>query len=88
MLGEVKAAWRRWDADWRGDWTADLDAPGARARAAFDMTVFDHGFLRWIWTNEAEFAPGLWRANQPDPTRLRRLAARGFRTVLNVRGVS
>lgn len=46
----------------------------------------DHGFLRILWHNEAEIAPGVWRANQPGPWRLARWKARGIRSVLSLRG--
>lgn len=84
----LKTAWRRWESEWRRDWAADLDAPGARRRAAFDMMAFDHGFLRVFWTNLAKVAPGVWRSNQPSPRQLERLAERGFRTIVNFRGAS
>jgi protein tyrosine/serine phosphatase len=35
-----------------------------------------------------EVAPGVWRGNQPDPATVRRLAARGFRSILNLRGAT
>lgn len=47
---------------------------------------FDHAFLRLLWTNEEEIAPGVWRSNQPTPRRLARLHERGIRTVINLRG--
>lgn len=71
---------------WKDGWIADLEAPGARRAAAIDMLVFDHGLIRKVWRNEAEVAPGVWRSNQPDPAAIRRLKARGFRAVLNLRG--
>ncbi|MEM1264639.1 MAG: sulfur transferase domain-containing protein [Pseudomonadota bacterium] len=88
MTDPLKRAWKRWDADWRATWSEDLDAPGSRQRAAFDALVFDHGFLRLLWTNRGEVVPGVWRMNQPSRARLDRLAAEGLKTVLNVRGAS
>jgi len=88
MLKGLKTAWRRWEADWRAGWAGDLDAPGARARARFDMLVLDHGALRLFWHNMGEVMPGVWRANQPAPATLARLRDRGFRTVVNFRGAS
>ncbi len=66
----------------------DLDAPGARLRAWLHFLIFDHGILRSVWNNEAEIAPGVFRANHPSPARLARLAERGTRTILNLRGAS
>lgn len=80
--GPVQTLVRRW----KDGWIADLDAPGARRAAAIDMLVFDHGLIRKVWHNEAEVAPGVWRSNQPDPETIRRLGARGFRAILNLRG--
>ncbi|MEM9431674.1 MAG: tyrosine-protein phosphatase [Pseudomonadota bacterium] len=88
MTNPLERAWKRWDADWRADWSRDLDAPGSRQRAAFDALVFDHGILRLLWTNRGEVVPGVWRMNQPSAARLERLAAEGLKTVLNVRGAS
>lgn len=66
----------------------DLDSRGARLRAWFHFMVFDHAVLRIFWSNEAEIAPGVFRANHPAPARLERLAARGVRHILNLRGAS
>ena len=66
----------------------DLDNRGARLRAWVHFLLFDHALLRLIWTNEAEIAPGVFRANHPSPGRLSTLADRGIRTILNLRGAS
>lgn len=73
-------------AEWRAGWSADLDAPGARRAARYDMNVRDHGLLRRVWTNRHEIAPGVWRSNQPSPEQVADLAAMGIRTILNFRG--
>jgi len=49
---------------------------------------YDHGILRLLWTNTCEIAPGVFRSNQPDPARLEKLAARGIKTIVNLRGTS
>ena len=66
----------------------DLADPEARSRARTHFLIFDHGFLRTVWTNFAEVAPGVYRANQPSPRQLERYAARGIRTIVNLRGPS
>jgi len=73
-------------SDWRAGWTADLDAPGARKAARYDMDILDHGLLRRLWTNRHEIAPGIWRSNQPSPEQVADLAAMGIRTIVNFRG--
>jgi len=75
-----------WADDWRADWVQDLDLPNNRLRAAFDMWVFDHGLLRAAYANHHEIEPQIWRSNQPSPGRLHALAAKGLRTVVNLRG--
>ena len=50
------------------------------------MLIFDHGLLRKAWRNPHEIDAGVWRSNQPDPAMIRRLAARGFKAILNLRG--
>ncbi len=79
---------KRWQRRWKDGWVGDLDAPGARRNAAIDMLVFDHGLLRKAWRNAHEIDAGVWRSNQPDPGTIRKLAAQGFRAVLNLRGAT
>jgi protein tyrosine phosphatase (PTP) superfamily phosphohydrolase (DUF442 family) len=77
---------KRWQRRWKDGWIGDLEAPGARRNAAIDMLVFDHGLVRKAFRNEHEVDRGVWRASQPDPGAIRRLAGRGFQAVLNLRG--
>ncbi|MEO1550912.1 MAG: sulfur transferase domain-containing protein [Pseudomonadota bacterium] len=84
----LQQRWRAWERSWRADWAHDLSAPGARARARFDMIAFDHGFLRTLYSNTAQIRPGVFRANQPSPARLHYWAKRGLKTVINLRGAS
>jgi protein tyrosine phosphatase (PTP) superfamily phosphohydrolase (DUF442 family) len=55
-------------------------------RARIYNAWFDHAILRTFWTNQAEIAPGVWRSNHPTKARLKRLKAKGLRTVLSLRG--
>ena len=61
-------------ASWRGlrDWT--------------DLIFKDHGFLRIWWHNFHEVAPGMFRSNQPSPSRVNAAARQGIRTIINLRG--
>lgn len=76
---------RKWHRAWKDRWLA---AGGAAERrgARIDMLVFDHGVVRYVWRNQHQIAPGIWRGGQPDPGMIRRLGERGFRTILNLRG--
>jgi protein tyrosine phosphatase (PTP) superfamily phosphohydrolase (DUF442 family) len=60
--------------------------PRLRRSAGIDMMLVDHGVLRLAWRNLHEVHGGVWRSSQPDPGMIARLAARGFRSVLNLRG--
>ena len=64
-------------------------APAGKRRGLRDWTelIFkDHGFLRIWWHNLHEVAPGVWRSNQPGPSRVRAAAGMGIRTIINLRG--
>jgi protein tyrosine/serine phosphatase len=65
-----------------------MHTPRAQRNARLDMMLFDHGALRVLWRNMHEVDAGVWRSSQPDPAMLRRLAGRGFRGVLNLRGAT
>jgi len=67
-------------------WGTDISTPRARRVAKWHFYLSDHGFLRGLWTNQFQIAPGVWRSNQPSPARLRKLKAMGIETVLNLRG--
>ena len=65
---------------------ADLSTAAGRSRALWQFELADHAFLRRLWTNTSEIAPGVFRSNQPDPARIAALAAQGFATIVNLRG--
>lgn len=64
----------------------DISTPKARRAAWWHFVLNDHAFLRVMWRNLHQVAPGVWRSNQPSPAQLRKLHAMGIRTVLNLRG--
>ncbi|MBI1172103.1 protein tyrosine phosphatase [bacterium] len=67
----------------------DISTPEARRSAWWHFQLMDHAFLRTIWTNLDEIAPGVWRANQPSPARLRTYQRKlGLKSVLNLRGAA
>ncbi|MEM6482138.1 MAG: tyrosine-protein phosphatase [Pseudomonadota bacterium] len=77
-----------WERRVRAYYNTDLTSPENRRRAHIYNMWFDHAALRVFWTNFFEVAPGVFRSNQPTHRRFERLKARGFRTVLNLRGRS
>lgn len=72
----------------RDSFGRDISTPAGKRAAFWHLYLMDHGFLRMVWRNLAEIAPGAWRSNQPSPGQLRRHAAKGLRTVINLRGIS
>lgn len=60
--------------------------PAGRKRAMREFLFNDHAFIRLIYDNTHEIAPGVWRSYQPSPVRLEKWARRGVKTVINLRG--
>lgn len=85
-LSRLRASIARAESAFRNGWGRDISTPAARRMATLHMHLTDHAFLRAVWTNLEEFAPGAWRSNQPSPARLARYHAMGIRTILNLRG--
>lgn len=53
----------------------------------FDMIVIDHGFFRFFYSNRFKISDQVWRAAQPWPYQIRRMAKKeGIRTIVNLRG--
>lgn len=80
---------QRWGllmAGWRTLWPDRMHLRGARLAAWVDLLVVDLGLLRAPVNRPVEVAPGIWRSNQPTPWRLRALARKGFKTIINLRG--
>ena len=67
-------------------WRRPLSGWRERLWAWADMIFLDHGFLRWVYLNLHRISPRAWRAAQPSPGQIGRLARRGIRTVVNLRG--
>lgn len=51
-----------------------------------DLWLIDYGFLREGYSNLHQVTDRIWRSAQPAPRHLRAAAARGVRTVINLRG--
>lgn len=86
----LKTWWHRFkerERAWRNNMGVDISTPESRARAWRHYLWIDHGILRLWWTNFHEVGEGVYRANQPDPARLKAWKKRGIRTILNLRGI-
>ena len=68
--------------------TFDLAAPWGRLRAYTHLIWTDHGFLRVGFQNAHWISSELVRTNQPFPFQLNWWAARGIKTVVNLRGAN
>lgn len=70
----------------RRSFGTDISTPSARRWSMLHYHLFDHAFLRVLWTNFYQIAPGVYRSNQPDHRRLARYKAMGIKTIVNLRG--
>ncbi len=50
------------------------------------MIFVDHGFFRMVYLNLHRVSHRAWRAAQPTPYQIRRLAHQGIRTIVSLRG--
>ncbi|MGR3503529.1 fused DSP-PTPase phosphatase/NAD kinase-like protein [Pseudaestuariivita sp.] len=64
----------------------DIVTPRGRFWSKVHYHLFDHAFLRVLWTNFDEIAPGVYRSNQPTHARFETYAEMGVKTVINLRG--
>lgn len=60
--------------------------PLKRLRAHYHAMLPDHGLLRFFYNRPSAISHEMYRANQPAPFEFARLARRGIRTVVNLRG--
>jgi len=85
-MNPVKAKFRAFERAMRDRFGRSIDTPRARRQAMLHFHLMDHAFLRTVWWNLEEIAPGIWRSNQPSPARVARYARMGIRTIVNLRG--
>jgi protein tyrosine phosphatase (PTP) superfamily phosphohydrolase (DUF442 family) len=69
-----------------GSFGNDISTPRTRRLAMWHFHLFDHAFLRSMWENLWEIAPGVWRSNQPSPRRIAKYKKMGIETILSLRG--
>jgi protein tyrosine/serine phosphatase len=86
MIARLGQAFKSWEVALRTSWGDDISTPALRRQALWHFHLFDHAWLRKVWTNFAEVAPGVYRSNQPDHARLCRLRDMGICTIVNLRG--
>jgi protein tyrosine/serine phosphatase len=70
----------------KSSWGRDISTPAGRRWAWLHLFLRDHHILRQRWWNLHEIAQGVWRSNQPSPSRLTKYKALGIKTVVSLRG--
>jgi protein tyrosine/serine phosphatase len=90
LIKRVKRTLRKSAMNARSEVSARAPEPLRRAFAPVvnytDMLLFDHLFVRLLFSNRHRLAPRAWRAAQPLPHQLRRAKKLGVKTVVNLRG--
>ena len=79
---------KSWEVALRNSFGKDITTPGERWKAVLHFHLFDHAFLRILWTNFYPIGEDVYRSNQPDRQRLKRMKDLGVRTIINLRGAS
>ena len=88
MFKKLKTRFEEFDLNWRKSlepWEGTEAQVISAERHAFWI---DHEFLRYLYHNMAEVAPGVYRANQPSPNRILKWSELGIKTIINLRGSS
>lgn len=57
-----------------------------RPAAYLELMLVDHGIFRIFYLNRHQITKDAWRAAQPSPKDIRRIAREGVRTIVNLRG--
>ncbi|MCI5048696.1 MAG: tyrosine-protein phosphatase [Aquisalinus sp.] len=65
----------------------EFQTPQGRSRAWRSLMLDDHGLLRKVYDNTHQISDKMWRTFQPSPADLETWAAKGIRTVINLRGL-
>lgn len=86
MFSALKSKFKALERAQIGSFGNDISTPENYRRAWWHFQLFDHAFLRSVWTNLAEISPGVWRSNQPSPKRIARYAEMGIKNILSLRG--
>jgi protein tyrosine/serine phosphatase len=82
----LRAGVREWQVAAAAGLPSWLVRRGGPAVHYLDLWLIDYGFIREVHANIHPVTDRIWRSAQPAPRHLRALAARGVRTVINLRG--
>lgn len=67
-------------------WDRPIENGRQRVAAWANMLLADHGIFRLAYLNLHRVTPDFWRAAQPTPGQIAKLARQGLKTVVNLRG--
>lgn len=76
------------EARWHQSFAKPIETEEDQRRANVFIKWIDHGVLRGVWTNFYRIGPDVYRSNHPTEKRFRAYAAKGFKTIVNLRGAS
>jgi protein tyrosine phosphatase (PTP) superfamily phosphohydrolase (DUF442 family) len=79
----IMQGWRQAVLDGTPWWIRRTVGPAAKR---LDALFIDHGVFRLFYLNKHRLGDRAWRAAQPAPHHVRRLARQGVRTIVNLRG--
>ncbi|MBQ2260062.1 MAG: tyrosine-protein phosphatase [Loktanella sp.] len=86
MFRKLQQMLEKKEQTFRNSFGHDINDPVERRRSQWHLDWLDHGILRRRWHNFAQIAPGAFRSNHPNHRRFQAYAAKGIKTVLNLRG--
>jgi len=86
MFNQLKSRLDKAERRLRTSFGNDISTPQGRRAAIWHFHLMDHAFLRVLWSNLGQVAPGVWRSNQPSQGRIQRYAEMGIKTIMNLRG--
>jgi protein tyrosine phosphatase (PTP) superfamily phosphohydrolase (DUF442 family) len=72
--------------DWHQSWPKNFDKYHVKIFAWLEAMFIDHGFLRPFYNRPQIFAKQAWRGNQPSVYQVKKLAQKGVKTLVSLRG--
>ena len=85
---KIKKIFEDFDQRWRDSLSENLVDPIVRKSVERHAWWMDHGVLRTLYDNKFEIADGVYRSNQPSPSKIEYWSKKGVKTILNLRGES
>ena len=87
MLKKLAKTLDEKERQWRYSFGRNITDPVERRKSVWHYNMFDHAFLRAVWTNYYPVSKDVWRSNQPTHKRFMKYRDMGIRSVINLRGV-